>query len=684
MLHRSGPHRFQSSLLSIALIVAALAIPASATNAQIAAPTAVETAPLAATDSATFVPLTPARLLDSRFGNGLSGKFSANTPRTFQVSDRGGVPANATAVTGNLTVTGQNAAGYAFLGPDPLANPTSSTLNFPLGDNRANGVTVALGAGGTLSITYGASSGATADFVFDVTGYFVLDPSLAPPAVVGLYPQANASGVSDVATLSVRFSEAVTGVSDASFVLRDKWTGAAVPALVGYDAANFQANLDPSATLLAGHAYTATLDSSIQDEAGNALPLTSWTFITTPLVVSQTYQFQSTVDYDASTLTTLETLSWTNQTASNLSTLPLSVIPTAASAFTLTGAVYVNGVAATTTLSGQTLTVNFSQTLAPTETAIITIPFKLTVAANGGAFGARLSRWNGIMQFGEWFPVYSYPHNFYSIGEPQVTYNADWMSLDLTSTRDLGVNAVAATGDPQSLAASHWVWKATNVRDFAFSVYPGYVLNTGTVAGTTVRAYTRLASGTSWISWATGAMTKYAAWYGPYGAASLTLAEVGSSNFSMEFPQLVFVGANMSNSSTLYHETAHMWWYHLLGNDQIAEPWLDEAWASFSARIALGIAFSSCSTLNVDSAITAFTAWSGNCSAYTETVYQKGGYFINQLRLRMGDTAFFAALRGLFNQYRYGVITTVQLHDALENYNSTNITDLFAQYTGRY
>jgi len=62
--------------------------------------------------------------------------------------------------------------GAAFLGPNPIAAPASSTLNFPVADDRANGVTVALGAGGTLSLTYLASSGTT-DFVFDVTGYFV-------------------------------------------------------------------------------------------------------------------------------------------------------------------------------------------------------------------------------------------------------------------------------------------------------------------------------------------------------------------------------------------------------------------------------------------------------------------------------------------------------------------------------
>ncbi|RPH36839.1 MAG: hypothetical protein EHM90_00980 [Chloroflexi bacterium] len=124
---------------------------------------------------ATFVPLTPARLLDSRFGNGLSGRFNAGVPRTFQVTGRGGVPAEAIAVTGNLTVTESTQAGFVYLGPDPIANPTSSTLNFPKGDNRANGVTVALSATGTVSATYGF--GGSTHLVFDVTGYFVNDDS---------------------------------------------------------------------------------------------------------------------------------------------------------------------------------------------------------------------------------------------------------------------------------------------------------------------------------------------------------------------------------------------------------------------------------------------------------------------------------------------------------------------------
>ncbi len=124
--------------------------------------------------SSTYYPLTPVRLLDSRVSNGLGGAFSSHAARTFQVTGRGNVPAGAIAVTGNLTVTGQSSGGYLYVGPVAMNDPTSSTLNFPVGDDRANGVTVALGAGGTLSVTFVASAGAaSAHVIFDVTGYFM-------------------------------------------------------------------------------------------------------------------------------------------------------------------------------------------------------------------------------------------------------------------------------------------------------------------------------------------------------------------------------------------------------------------------------------------------------------------------------------------------------------------------------
>ncbi len=74
---------------------------------------------------------TPSRLLDTRVGNGLAGPFVANTPRTFQVAGRGGVPASAVAVTGNLAVTGQSGPGFVYLGPTAVPQPDQLDPELP-------------------------------------------------------------------------------------------------------------------------------------------------------------------------------------------------------------------------------------------------------------------------------------------------------------------------------------------------------------------------------------------------------------------------------------------------------------------------------------------------------------------------------------------------------------------------
>jgi hypothetical protein len=117
----------------------------------------------------------PVRIVDSRSALNLPSKLTNGVPQSFQVTafNGDGIPTGATAITGNLTVTGQTAGGFVALTTSSQAAPSTSTLNFPVGDNRANGVTTPLGAGGKLWAVYKSNTaGATTQLVFDVTGYF--------------------------------------------------------------------------------------------------------------------------------------------------------------------------------------------------------------------------------------------------------------------------------------------------------------------------------------------------------------------------------------------------------------------------------------------------------------------------------------------------------------------------------
>ena len=152
----------------------------AATNVSGTGAASSPTAPVTPVPSgATYFAVTPNRLVDTRSHLGLSSILKAGVAGTFQVTGRStdpelNVPTGAIAVTGNLTVTDQSAPGYLALTTVATRSPRTSTLNFPLGDSRANGVTIPLGTGGTLGITYMAKAGATTDVVFDVTGYFLV------------------------------------------------------------------------------------------------------------------------------------------------------------------------------------------------------------------------------------------------------------------------------------------------------------------------------------------------------------------------------------------------------------------------------------------------------------------------------------------------------------------------------
>jgi hypothetical protein len=119
---------------------------------------------------ATFVPLSPGRVVDSRVPQGLRGALKASTGGQFAVRGLVSVPLSAVAVAGNLTVTGQTAAGWLAVGPTMTTK--TSNLNFPARDVRANGFTCPLGSNGTLTVTYGAVGGATTQVVVDILGYY--------------------------------------------------------------------------------------------------------------------------------------------------------------------------------------------------------------------------------------------------------------------------------------------------------------------------------------------------------------------------------------------------------------------------------------------------------------------------------------------------------------------------------
>jgi hypothetical protein len=122
-----------------------------------------------------YWPSNPSRILDTRDGTGVPGghRGQLGTDRTIdvQVTGRGGVPEDATAVALNVTVTESPPGPQSWLTVYPTGSPRplASNLNYVAGQTVPNLVIARIGAGGQVTIYNNANSTIV---IADVQGWF--------------------------------------------------------------------------------------------------------------------------------------------------------------------------------------------------------------------------------------------------------------------------------------------------------------------------------------------------------------------------------------------------------------------------------------------------------------------------------------------------------------------------------
>ncbi|MEZ5208145.1 MAG: hypothetical protein R2690_14495 [Acidimicrobiales bacterium] len=119
-----------------------------------------------------------ARHRDGTGRNGTVAKVAGGSSIDLTVTGVGGVPADATAVAVNMTVTNATAASHLTVWPKGVTMPVASNLNFNAGTTIPNMVIVGVGTGGKISIFN--NSGQT-DVIGDVVGYYKASGSAFVP-----------------------------------------------------------------------------------------------------------------------------------------------------------------------------------------------------------------------------------------------------------------------------------------------------------------------------------------------------------------------------------------------------------------------------------------------------------------------------------------------------------------------
>ena len=210
----------------------------------------------------------------------------------------------ATTVTATFNQAVSGVSGSSFTLHNAGGASVPATVSYDGTQLRATlmpGSALAYGARYTASLT-GAIINAAGLSLAPLSWSFTVqtDPLLTPPSLVSRWPAPNATGISMSPTVTVRFSEPVTGLSSGNMVLRVASSGAVLAATVAYDPTTLTATLRPAAPLQPATSYKMGMSESIKDLSGNSLAWTSWTFQTT---ASETYSPARSLKFAAGTYT---------------------------------------------------------------------------------------------------------------------------------------------------------------------------------------------------------------------------------------------------------------------------------------------------------------------------------------------------------------------------------------------
>jgi hypothetical protein len=426
------------------------------------------------------------------------------------------------------------------------------------------------------------------------------------------------------------------------------------------------------------------------------------------------YILNTTIDYDAHTLTVDENIYYPNRTASQLNAFVLAVVPNLwAESFNLNSITIDDTPITTYSLEGQRLEIALSSLLKPGSIIKINIQYTLDLPfAEQEDPNISRPRIYGYttrqMNLTNWYPfVVPYINGEWVLHEPWVygehlVYDSADYEVNLKFADPATAPVVAASGFPEQLADSTR-YTVNAARTFALSASREFQVSTLQAGDVTVSSYYFALyenAGRAALQASAEAVQVYNQRFGPYSHKSLSVV-MADFNDGMEFSAFYYLPkssydlyAGSSTPASLLtavavHETAHQWWFEQVANDQALQPWLDESLATYSEHIYYENLhpdlLSWWWTYRIDiynpEGFVDIPIYDGQSFRhYTDKVYLRGAHFLEDLRARIGDDAFFAFIQDYFTQGRGKIVTAADFFRILSGHTGTDYSDLVRKY----
>ncbi len=424
------------------------------------------------------------------------------------------------------------------------------------------------------------------------------------------------------------------------------------------------------------------------------------------------YTFDAVYDYSPHTLTVSEAISYTNPSSQALDRLLLVAEANRYPDSLSVQSIVIDG----QVLEGYSFENNrvflpLYQTLKPGESVTLDLEYTLVLpeipppsdTARPQPYGFTIRQAN-LVDWYLYIPPYQDETGWMApepgyFGEHQVLPVADFhVRLRIP---EIGYPLTAAASAPAERQGDTYVYDLPAARSFAVSISPAYEVLSGTVGDTEVYSYFfsfDANGGQAALDHTMEALALYNELFGDYPHKTLSVVQADFLD-GMEYDGLYFLSRGFYNTydgtpqgyltAIAVHETAHQWWYGLVGNNQAMEPWLDEALCTYAERLyyeryypdlvawwwAYRVDF-----YQPEGFVNATIYDYSSFRAYRDAVYLNGARFLEAVRQKMGDEAFFAALHDYATQFRGRLATTPDLINAFGAHTGQDLTPLLAQF----
>jgi peptidase M1-like protein len=247
-------------------------------------------------------------------------------------------------------------------------------------------------------------------------------------------------------------------------------------------------------------------------------------------------------------------------------------------------------------------------------------------------------------------------------------------------------------------------------RDFFLAASPYFEETSQSFGEVTIHSYARKESinGAQFaVAVTSKAIDDYSKRYAPYPYTELDIVSTPTLALGIEYPGVVAIADRIYNvegeyhgapasqylESTVAHEVGHQWFYNLVGDDQLDDPWLDESLTQFvtlqyytdlyGAAGEKGFRSSLTNrwgSVNMDKIPIGLPVAKYEGNEYSAIVYGRGPLFFEALRNEMSAPIFDDFMKDYTQTLSWGIATPQALQALAEKHCACKLDTIFADW----